>query len=256
MNPSEPKGAIGWTALLADPGGPTNVHGTVLELARTRAAAPRTGAGERVLAGVDEALAAIAILQGPAACRETVGALQPVAARVARKLSVAPATIDPLSLTMLFSVATVAETLGTPFELPPFDEDARLDDLLVARLLSPGDRSVIALVSLGRGRTRDVELLFRPTPVPTAETASGDPIELCRLLAAALEPHASREDVSRAWNLFVRNFPRLLKSGKAQWRHLLLAARVVMGRIEGVPMGEVADALHTRVEELAREEAG
>jgi hypothetical protein len=241
-----------WSALLAEPGGPGGRYDQMLERMRTRAQEPRTGAGERVLAGNDEALAAVAVIRGAAAALPFADAAMPVVAAVGQKLAISPASIDPVSVLMMLSFAGIGETLGSAVPEPPFDVDRRLDDLLLHRTFSPPDRMTLALLLLARQRSRHVRTILGHRGGPTASSA--EEMVLIETLAATPKRRGAAADLEPAWNAFVNRFPAALQEERAEWRHLLLAGRIVLPRLELAPIGGVADALHRAAAGRAAEE--
>jgi hypothetical protein len=217
-------------------------------------AEPRRGTGDFLLAGLDEPLAAEATLRGADAVRGTLQVLEPIAHKIDRRLEVAPSSIPHLSTLMLLSISAIGEAVGAPLPAPTFDVDGRLEDLILDHDLSREDKVTLALLSLGRGRMDDVGLLFgKGAPKPDA--AGADPVALAQVLARALKSGTRSKDVEPAWDAFLRGFPAALDSGKAEWRHLLLAARIALARHGKTPPAQVADALHRRIVELAAEDS-
>jgi hypothetical protein len=82
-----------------------------------------------------------------------------------------------------------------------------------------------------------------------------DPIALVQRLAPALGSAKTMTGIEPIWNEFVHGFPAALRAEAADWRHLLLAARVVVPRLGLAPLPEVADSLHAHVRRLAAEES-
>jgi hypothetical protein len=219
-----------WAAILREPGGPAGVHDRVLRLVRDEASEPIQGRSDEVLAGVDEALAAVAALQGPAPCRDFIAAIAPVVDQVGRVLKMFPDSIHTLSMLSLLSISAVAEAVGRPVALPEYDVDAKLTELVRDEELSQPQQVTVALLALDLGR------------LDTVRARSGKPGPDAARLVAALTP----------WDAYARGFPESLDRGEGDWIHLLLAARIVLGKIEGVPMGQVAETVHGRLVELAR----
>jgi hypothetical protein len=251
MAPSNMNDKTGWAALLAEPGGR---YKSVLAVIRRLTSTPPAGGAEMLLAGADQAVAAIAALRGPAECREFFAAIEPFVAHIGRRLAMFPESVNNHSTLTLLSLTAISETVGMPLVLPSFDLDAKLTDIMVDREASLRDKATAALVSLGLGRVDHVRRLFGKG-APPKPAASADPVALARVLAAATKSPSGSKDVEPAWEAFVRGFPAALQGEKVEWRHLLLAARIVLGKLGGTSMGEVAEALHRRIVALAAEES-
>jgi hypothetical protein len=235
-----PSDKTGWSQQLANPGGPEGVHEQVFRLTR-KEATERPRDAEAFVPGADEAVAAVAVLRGPADCREYVADVTPAFDMIGRKLTVFPQSISNFSILAIMSLTAISECVGAAIRLPAFDLDRKITDLLTAKNLSPNQDATLALVLLGLDRKKDVTLLLakRKSIVGTF------PFKLI----AALD---SGKEVEAIWESFLREFPSLVNAGKAEWRHLVLAARVVARR-RNQPVADVADTLHRRAVELASE---
>jgi hypothetical protein len=254
MTPSDRDRAAGWRALLAEPG-PQAVNDRVLRLVRNQAAGPLTGPVETVIAGADEALAGLAALRGSAECREFLAAIEPVLASLRRRLQASAQGVNERSMLGLLSLAAIGETVGAPVDLPSRDVDRTFSRFLGSKIFSRSEKVVVALLSLGLDRADDVRLLFGKAAAPKPAAAGGDPVVLAKVLAGAMNSRAGDRDVDAAWEAFLRGFPAARQAEKTEWRHLLLAARVVLGKLGGTPMGEVAETLHSRIAALAAGES-
>ncbi len=236
-----PSDNTGWSQLLANPGGPDGVHDQVFGLTR-KEAKERPRDAEAFVPGADEAVAAIAVLRGPAECREYVADVTPAFDMIGRKLTIFPQSISNFSMLAILSLTAVSECVGAAIRLPAFDLDRKIGDLLVAKNLSPNQDAAFALVLLGMDRKKDVALILGKRKSLTGTY----PFKL----VAALD--GGKKDVDAIWESFLHEFPSLLKAGKAEWRHLLLAARVVARR-RNQSVADVADTLHRRAVEIAAE---
>lgn len=230
----------GWSQQLANPGGPEGVHDQVFGLTR-KEAKERPRDAEAFVPGADEALAAIAVLRGPAECRDYVADIKPAFDMIGRKLTLFPQSIGNFAMLAILSLTAISECVGTPILLPAFDVDRKITDLLAAKNLSPNQEATVALVLLGMGRKKDVKLLL----TKRKSIANAYPFKLI----AALD---GGKDIDMIWESFLHQFPSLVKAEKAEWRHLVLAARVVATR-HNQPVADVADNLHRRAIELASE---
>ncbi len=235
-----PSDNTGWSQQLANPGGPEGVHDQVFGLTR-KEAKERPRDAEAFVPGADEAVAAIAVLRGPAECREYIADVTPAFDMIGRKLTVFPQSISNFSMLAILSLTAISECVGAAIRLPAFDVDRKIADLLVAKNLSPNQDAAFALALLGMDRKKDVALVLGKRKSLTGTY----PFKL----VAALD---SGKDVDAIWESFLREFPSLVKAGKAEWRNLVLAARVVARR-RNQPIADVADTLHRRAVELASE---
>jgi hypothetical protein len=237
MAPSE---VTHWVQLTAQPGGPEGVHDQVIRVTRA-ASKERSSSPERLAAGFDEAVAAVAVLRGPADCRDGIEDVRPAFDLVGRKLTMFPGSIDDYSMLAIFSLTAISECVGAPIVLPEFDIDRKITDLLVAKTFSPNQDATLALVLLGMDRKKDVKLVL----TKRKSSAGTHPFKLIAALNDGKEADA-------IWESFLREFPSLVNAEKAEWRHLVLAARAVATRHKQ-PVAHVADTLHRRAVELASE---
>jgi hypothetical protein len=241
--------------LPAEPGGPEGVYDRVLRLVAKEAAGPLSGSIETVIAGADESLAAVAALRGPAECRGFLTAIETVVAKIGRQVALFKDAVADQAVLTLLSLVAISETIGSPLKLPSYDVEHRFSRFLVNKTFSSADKITVALLSLVLGRSDDKVVRFA-TRDRTRPAASGaNPGSLVEILAAALKSHGGSKDVEPAWEAFLHGFPVALQDEKAEWRHLLLAARIVFGTLGGMPVGQVAEALHRRIAALAAEES-
>lgn len=247
MTPSNVTGRTGWAALLAEPGGPEGINDRVLRIARKQATEPLTGSVEVVIAGADEALAAVAALRGAADCREFLVGIEPVVSSIGRQLEVFPEGIADRAVLAMFCLVAISETVGFPLERPSVNLERRFTRFVVSKTFSKQDKVTVALLSLDLGRLDDVPLLVGKGGPPQPAAAGADPVSLVKILAAAFKSRAGSKDVEPAWHAFLLGFPSALEAEKAEWRHLLLAARIVLGKLGSTPMGDVAETLHRRI---------
>lgn len=230
-----------WKNLLDTPDGPDGLHAQMLQPLIKRADQPAFA--EIVLARSDDPLAAIAVLQGAAGARPFASAAVAAIARVGRRLGASPAGVNPLSRLMLLSMSSIVETVGVTMPAPSFDPDEQLTGLLVGKGLSTPDRVTLVLIAMARGRHVDLRSLMSARD---AAMGAGAPIALLQALASP-----AGAALAETWDGFVCDFPAALEAGVVEWRHLLLAARIVFTRLGRAEIGEVAQALHRQVVELA-----
>ena len=242
----------GWSSLLADS---TSHHEGVLDVARRLVSGPPLTRGHIALAGVDAAVSALVALRGAAVCMNFFPELQPLVDRIGRKLALFPDSVDPLSMMTFFSVIAASETVGAPLKSPDFDVEAKLDELITFREKSSNDKVTMALLALGSGHANDARLLFGEGEAASAGAADKTVVSLVVTLASALESRAGANEVGPIWDAYLRGFPQALEASSAEWQHLLLAARIVMGKLGGTPVGEVAETLHRRIKEIAAGES-
>jgi hypothetical protein len=252
MNMADMNSHRGWAQLLAEPAGPSGVHDEALQLVSRAAARADAASTDEALAGGDDAAAAVAVLRGANAVRDFFAALRPAAAAAYRKLAILPDdVVSPAAVTLLV-LTSISETAGAPLGSFAFDADRTFDALALDRDLSPGDRIAAALLALSAGRPKTVRLLF-PNGLGGAKATA--PARMLEALAAAAQSKKASSGVADAWEAYLRDFPAALAARQTEWRHLLLAARLVLPAIDGTPVERVADAVHQRVATLASEGA-
>jgi hypothetical protein len=217
-----------------------------LAIVRSLAADPPPMRVHAAIVGVDEDVAALVALRGPAACKDFFKVIQPLMSRIGRSLSNSPGSVDAVAMATVFCLSAFSEAMGTPLESSDFDVDRKLDEILAYRDASPMDKVTAILICLDLGRMSATKLL--PSGIEPATAA------LIKQLAAGLEGSLSKE-TEAAWDAYLRAFPRALEAETAEWRHLLLAARLALGKLGGVSIGEVAETLYQRIKKLAEEES-
>ena len=234
--------SVRWGSVLAEPGGPGGVHDRVLLLAREYAVDAKTDVSMRALAGSDEALAAVAVLRGPTDCRDVLTAFQPLVRRIGHKATMFPTSIDDLAALMLLALTKISETVGQPLVGVTLEVERKLADLVVDESLSPADRTVAALLALDAEQV----VAARGLAARRGATGPGSSSELVKVLGDRIESPSGAVGVTAAWDAFLRGFPAALRARTAEWRHLVLAGRIVLGKLGGTPMGDVAEALRRR----------
>lgn len=220
---------------MREPDGPFAIHRAVLaELHEDKV-------DDRAITGADEALAAIAALQGSTSVALLLEGLDlsPVAARmVARTLS-ARALLDALVF------ASIAHAAGAPLAIaletlgPRFDANAALDALLLHDGWSACDQATLALLAIDLGRADMARLLVKAELSPPME-----------LVATVLG--GKRDDVRAAWSALIAAFPSELAARQLAWRYLVVAATVVLPLLDGVAPPDVVDVLHAELQRAAR----
>jgi hypothetical protein len=239
-----------WTDLIALT---IAVHERTLRMASKEAARPGAGTLEPIISGTDDSLAAIAILRGPAAGREFPPSVAPVVALIGRQIGMFRDGIADLSVLGLLSLVTISESVGAPLEMPAFDVDYRFKNFLANKQFSNAERVTVALLALHFGRKDDVRLIINS--VGRGKVAPGNPVALVRALADALDSGKASVEVESAFDEFVRAFPSGLEADTAEWRQLMLGALLVLGKLGGNPLTEVAELVHRRVLNLASAES-
>jgi hypothetical protein len=252
--PAAPPNA--WAGLLANPTRPDGIdEGAVARLREAAVTRPR-GVISTYVIGADDVLAAVTALRGAEACRALVADVSPLLRNVGISLGPKPDASDYLPALHLLSFSAIAECAGAKVDVGPFKPKRWLDALPGVPELPEERKITVALLALGAGEPRIAEMLSRkPERFAPGRTVGADPVALVRYLAAAMQAKAGLDAVEPAWDAFVRGFPAASLAGKTEWRHLLLAARVVLAKIGGTPVDEVADALHRRILALAAEPA-
>src|ERR1041385_4871641 len=242
MGPSNMNNTAGWSSLLAES---VRRFKGILGVARRLAAKPPPMRAHVALAAVDEAVAALAALRGSAECRDLFPEIQPLMTQIIRKLSMFPDSVDPVSMMTLFCVNLFSEAVAAPLESSDFDVRQKLDDIMTYRDASALDRVTTALICLNFDRVYDVKLLAAKT----------DKTALSLIKALAVRASSGSKELEAAWEAYLRAFPRSLQAKTAEWRQLLLAARLVLGKRGGIPAGEVADTLQRRIKMIADAES-
>ena len=236
--------AASWSSLLKQSIRPYKGE---LAIVRSLAADPPPIRAHAAIVGVGEDVAALVALRGPAECKDFFKVIQPLMTRIGRSLSYSPGSVDAVSMATLFCLSAFSEAMGTPLELSDFDVDKKLDEILAYRDASPMYKVTAILICLDFGRVSAAKVL--PAGIEPATAA------LIKQLAAGLEAGSRSKDTEAAWGAYLRAFPEALEADSAEWRHLLMAARIAMGRLGGVPPGQVAETLHQRIRKMAEEES-
>lgn len=89
-------------------------------------------------------------------------------------------------------------------------------------------------------------------PFVPGEEFGPDFQEFARYLVKAARAEARAEDVAPAWTSFVEYFPLRLQAGSVSWLDLLWGGYGMYTRVAGHRPGEVAQAIHEFVHEVAR----
>ena len=244
----------GWPALLAQPGGPGGVYEAALRRSCAAAQGDLTGSIELQTAGFGEDLARMAVLIGSDHSRQYVEPMRRMVALLNQLVELGPNNIDDSSTVELLVLVAESEALGSALPSPKLDVEDKFTDFVVSRELDKGDKLAVALLALDLGRFDDVRGLFgKIAPAKPDAPPSADPVDLVKTLTVALKSESGKKAVAPAWDAFLRAFPALLGAEAAEWRHILLAGRIVLHKLEGLPIDQVADAIHRRVVALAAE---
>jgi hypothetical protein len=223
------------------------VHEQALQIVRDLVGEGTVGLAE-ILGGAGTHLAALTAIRGPDAARDHLAALTPAVRHAVSRLEIGPRNLDEVTTIGVLTAVAAGDAAGAPVALDSVDLEAVIDRLLVSRALSKQEKAIAALLALGFDRPDDAANFVGKGAL---SVKSADPVALARLLAAATKDPKHRADVAPAWDAFLADFPAAFLADKADWGHLLLAARVVLGKLGGTPAGEVADTLHRRVLALA-----
>jgi hypothetical protein len=233
-----------WSSLLS-----ASVRGFKISFgdARRRAIDSSSAGAHALLPAADEDLAALNALRGPAECRSLLSDIQPLMSKIGWELSRVPASVNAVAMARVFCLSAFSEAMSAPLALPSFDVEDRLNSLLAYQDSSARYKVTAILISFGFGRVDTLNWLPAEIDSPTAS--------LIKHLADGLKSGSGSNVVEKAWSDYLQAFPQALHRETAEWRHLLLAARLAMGKLGGVPTGEVAEALHQRIKKLAAEES-
>jgi len=234
--------SVGWSALLAESIRPYKGE---LAVVRSLAADPPPNDAHVAIAGLEEAVAALVALRGPGEYKNFFPTIQPLLTKIGRKLSMFPESIDAVSMTTLFCLSMFSEAMATPVFFPEYDVDERLKSVTSYRDASKLGRVTAILICLSYGHLDEARYL----PAGIDPTMAS----LIKQLAAGLESGSGSKTLESAWDAYLRGFPQSFEAENAEWRHLLLAARLVFGKFGGVAAGEVAETLHRRIKKIANE---
>lgn len=233
-----------WSSLLAESVRPYKGE---LAIVRRLAADPPKGSISLAIVGVDDDVAALLALRGPAECKDFFPVIQPLMTDIGLDLTLFPNTIDAVSMMSIFCLSAFGEAMSTPVELPEFKVEERLDSITGYQDASNLDKVTAALICLGYGRVDAAGDL----PYDVDEAASA----LIKQLVAGVQAGSGPRELESAWDAYLRGFPQAFDAEDAEWRHLLLAARLVLGKFGGVPAGKVAETLHSQIKMIADAEA-
>jgi hypothetical protein len=240
-----------WAELFA---GSVALHERTMRMASKEAAQPGAGDLEPIISGADDSLAAIAIIRGPAAGRDFPPAVASVVARIGRQLQMFRDGIADRSALELLSLLAISESVGAPLKRTDYDVDYRFKRFLTNKVFSRTEKMTVALLALDLGRIEDARLVVSANSRGGA-AVPGDPLMLVKVLAAASGSQEASAEIDPAFDAFLVGFPGALKAEKAEWRQLMLSARLVLGKLGGIPAGEVAEHLHRRIKKIAEEES-
>jgi hypothetical protein len=244
----------GWASLLTRYGGQESVYEEALRITCAAAAGDLAGSIELHLAGFSDALAAVTVLGGSAKTRPYVDQVSRLVARLNRRLERSSTNINVRSTVDLLVVVAESEAIGSMLPAPKFEVEDKFTDFVVSKQLSKHDKLAVALLALDLDRLDDVRGLFgKVVPARPDTPPSADPVDLVKTLTVALKSESGKTAVAPAWDAFLRAFPALLAADAAEWQHILLAGRIVLHKLEGLPVDQVADAIHRRVVALAAE---
>ena len=207
----------------------------------------------RLFAGVDNTVAALAVLRGSASVASLNAKIAPELPGVIRELR-APIDDDRLTPVLhTLSYLNVARCCGV--SLPGDVEDAEQDWIgglaEQANALTEPQRHTMALAACALARPSLVpgfaDLPALPEPFTPHETFAFNVPGFAGYLAAAVDRGGTYADVEPAWLDFVHHFPIKLDTRTLKWPALLWAARAVYGLLAGIPDGEIADEVHKLV---------
>ena len=215
-----------------------------------RAVPPRFAGGR--LGGFDAAIAAVAVLRGPAVALPQLERIAPLIPLIVRQLGDVLDKDRVASALFTLYYLNAARCCGATVPDAARQAELRWIPQLVElrRPLEEADRHTLALGACAASLPAVVGTLA-DTRVPrtfAAGQAFGfDVPGFAGYLAAATEHGASYQDVEPAWLDFVHRFPYKLDARTLDWPALLYAARAVYATIGGLPEAEVADELHRLV---------
>lgn len=240
-----------WPALLR--AGEAALHDRLASLARVpglmQAMLPPFHPGDG-LGGAVRTLAEALLFLGLPACKDSLELLLPTLPQATRNMDPGrpgrvPTTQGLLGFVLvaqntglLAEGALQAELAGWAQAMaqrePPADAAARTScGLLAAALGLDGPARQLLGVSLPA---------FQP-----GQRHDDDPARLGCYLLDAIAARAPLAAVEPAWQGFLRNFPRLLAAGAANWVMVHAVARLVWARVGGMPVATLAAHTHRQV---------
>jgi hypothetical protein len=216
-----------------------------------QSARPPRWAGDE-LSGFDASVAALAVLRGPASVVPQLNRIQPLIPHIVHQLGDSLDADRALGALTTLRYLNVARCCGAQIPAEARDVESlwipQLADLRSA--FGEYERHFLALAACA-GSLTSVVGRIADTRVPRTfvpgESFAFDVPAFIAYLAAAIDHHASYQDVDLAWLDFVHRFPYKLDTNVLDWPTLLYAARAVYATIGGLPEGEVADELHRLV---------
>ncbi|EHR71160.1 hypothetical protein BurJ1DRAFT_2324 [Burkholderiales bacterium JOSHI_001] len=202
------------------------------------------------LGGSVQTLAEALLFLGPAACQDGFALLVPTLPRATRDMDPArpgrvPTTQGLLGFVMVAQNAGALPEGALQAEMarwaerlahrqPPADLDARTScGLLTAALAIDTPARQLCGVSL--------------PAFQAGQRFDNDMARLTCYLLDAIAAQAPLAAVEPAWQGFLRNFPRLLAAGAANWVTPHAVARLVWARVGGMPVGTMAAHTHRQV---------
>lgn len=242
-----------WRDLLAEPDGPKRVHTVALEIT-ARAVKDPLGDPVIAMAGPDEALAGCAVLRGGVAAATAFDTFAILVSMASSLLGAKPQESRLRAALHLLTMEVVAQSCGRQPNIPDFNAAAWREALWGFSRLSPEEHLLVALLAAHAGNFDQARLRLE---VARIEPEENNPLTtlgqgVLWVINSAQQPPIRRE-VESGWEVVLARFSEWLTVGRADFRHLVLAANLILSRLLDIPVGEVADALHQSVVVLAAE---
>ncbi len=239
-----------WADLAQAFAGPTSHHADTLASIDFLEDEVSGGDDAVLIMGADEALAALMML-----CGVDVGSRY--FAKASRLMSMVGAELgddveqeaDPADLVFL-DLLGIAEACGASVRLHGYSVAARCEALVRGRL-DDNQRALAALLALAAERPADARTALTGTLRVMRQGAAADAVlSWTAQLLLLLEHRVEGETIEHHWQQLLAAFPRWLGEGKAQFRHVFAAARVVLSLALATPRGNVGAALRAQVKTL------
>lgn len=255
LGPGQAAAPSPWKALILSR--EAELHGRVAALANIPAMMPtlqppfHPGDG---LGGAVRTLAEALLLLGPARCKAGFDGLVPTLPLATRDMNPHEPGRVPTTQGLL-SFVLVAQNAG---ELAPtaFHDEVTSWLAAIADRQPPVDAATklqCGVLAAGFGMDAIARRLLDAPPaafVP-GQAFDGNVPKLCAWFLDALDARADFAAVESAWQGFVLSFPSALERHAVNWVSMHACARLVLGRIAGVPVAQLATRTHQQVMQVA-----
>jgi hypothetical protein len=237
--------AAAWRELLARS---DDRHLEALASVERVASSAKPGARSSLLVALAEPLALLVSKRGPTVAQRACDTHRALLETTAQELGSVYQRDESRVALALLSLRVVAEAAGARFDCSALDEEAWLSELVWLDQFANEERSLLALLALAMRRPQHADTALDVLGTQHRPGSSFDAFpSWVAWLAHAVKSPASRAELDQGWSALLQAFPGWLKRKDASWQHLLVAARIVLGDLGGVPTAEVAETLHRQV---------